>query len=226
MTRSSAKRRLAPAGRGTGSTQKSQKGGPEGPPFLLSSCEMTKAFLTPAWAASKMLLSRTNGCGGGHTMGDKAPYLVSLILGVLGWLVSHMVDRIIEAPTLEYHIQKETAADRSMLSVELHNITREKSFEGLKATIYFPNATSIYSPHLTAAEPAFNGKAPPTVSGSTATFTLPKMMPGAQLNFSAVARAKAPPSCAFGRTVNLLSACKKEGSKQYLRGMSLGYLVS
>lgn len=120
-------------------------------------------------------------------MNDKAPYVVSLILGVLGWLVGHMVDRIIAAPTLEYHVEETESGGRRGLDIELTNITRDKSFDSLRARIVIPNATRYSTPTLVSAEPAFEGTTAPETKEDTTNFILPRMMPGAEIDFGVAA---------------------------------------
>lgn len=126
-------------------------------------------------------------------MNDKAPYVVSLILGVLGWLVGHMVDRIIEAPTLEYHVEEKDSDGRRGLDVELTNITRDKSFDSLRARIVIPDATRYERPTLVSAEPAFEGTTAPETLQDTTNFILPRMMPGAEISLGVAAASTGEP---------------------------------
>lgn len=126
-------------------------------------------------------------------MNDKAPYVVSLILGVLGWLVGHMVDRIVAAPTLEYHVEETDSDGRRSMAVELTNITRDKSFDSLRARIVIPDAKQYEPPTLVSAEPAFEGTTAPETKADTTNFILPRMMPGAEINFGIAAASAGEP---------------------------------
>ena len=133
-------------------------------------------------------------------MSDKAPYVVTFILGVLGWLVSHMVDRIVETPTLEYHVEEIDDGGRRGMIVELINVTRNKSFAGLEARIVFEDARQYGKATLTTAQPAFEGTTPPTTVGGTTTFTLPPMLPGSEAAFGVSAISMRKPSLRISST--------------------------
>lgn len=126
-------------------------------------------------------------------MSDKAPYVVSLIFGVLGWLVGHMVDRIVDAPTLEYRLEKADTGARRGLSVKLVNVTREKSFDKLQARIVIPDAKNYERATLESVEPAFEGTTAPQTSGDTTNFALPLMMPGTAITFGVFAASGGEP---------------------------------
>jgi hypothetical protein len=125
-------------------------------------------------------------------VGEKAPWLVTLILGVLGWLLSHTVDRIISSPTVEYDIRQYQGGDRRGVIVHLRNITRDKSFDHVQATVTFPDGKN-FKWGMVAAAPASEGDEPPVHQGATVSFAMPLLMPGTKVGFAASATGTAEP---------------------------------
>jgi hypothetical protein len=59
---------------------------------------------------------------------EKFPYLLTLLVGLIGWGLTHIVDRLIGSPIIEYSISKDQNQDTLQLAYEIHNINRSKKF--------------------------------------------------------------------------------------------------
>ena len=96
---------------------------------------------------------------------DKAPYFVTLALALLGWSANHVVNRIIDAPTLEYQIQEATVesdgAGKShrVQRITLTNLTRKQTFDDLSVILVSRRGSPLASEHLQLKPipPAFEG---------------------------------------------------------------------
>jgi hypothetical protein len=106
---------------------------------------------------------------------EKAPYVVTVILAVLGWSVTHVVDRVTGNPILEYRVESESAGREA---VTIQNVTRDHTFRNLTLVFTADIAGSITSVSVIPFEPAFEGDEPWLIHGRTAQFTFPQLQPG------------------------------------------------
>lgn len=60
---------------------------------------------------------------------DKAPFILAILLALIGWSMTHIVDRSLEDPIIEYSIKKKEVIENQMnLTYTLQNISRNKMF--------------------------------------------------------------------------------------------------
>lgn len=84
----------------------------------------------------------------------KFPYLVTILFLSIGWGLTHIVDRILQSPIIEYKLTvKECSKDWKILSYLITNISRDKSFQGLKFSLVLEDSKkgrflSIIGPKL------------------------------------------------------------------------------
>ena len=125
---------------------------------------------------------------------DKAPYFVTLALALFGWSSNQVVNRIVDAPTLEYHIPdtlETLVSDGKTYHVQritLTNLTRKKTFEDLSVILVSRKGSPLEAKllRLRPVAPAFEGDESWAEEGGRATFTIPKLQPGGSVQvFSA-----------------------------------------
>ncbi len=104
--------------------------------------------------------------------GEKAPFLVTLIFGILAWGVTHIVDRVTAAPTIEYREAlsplRGPAAEVRKIEVRLHNLSSNDTYYNTtfilsrrtgSATRFLTNLEDKqHTPDVVAEEPAWFGE--------------------------------------------------------------------
>ncbi|MEP9360813.1 hypothetical protein [Sphingomonas sp. KR3-1] len=126
-------------------------------------------------------------------MGDKQPYIVTVIVGVLTWLVTHIVASVVEAPTLEYSMRTASQGQVQVVTLDLSNVTRAKRFDGISVMITVPGGP-MERARIQPVEPAAEGDNAPDAAGQTASFTIPHLLPGETYRLTAESRSSATPA--------------------------------
>lgn len=64
---------------------------------------------------------------------EKFPYLLTILFALIGWSLTHSVDRLINSPIIEYKLKKECSGNgRKLVSYEITNISRDRLFENIE----------------------------------------------------------------------------------------------
>lgn len=64
---------------------------------------------------------------------EKFPYLLTILFALIGWGLTHSVDRLINSPIIEYKLKKEFSENGGKtVSYEITNISRDRLFENLE----------------------------------------------------------------------------------------------
>jgi hypothetical protein len=132
---------------------------------------------------------------------DKAPYFVTLALALFGWSANHVVNRITDAPTLEYRIEEpkeEKSTSGQPLwtqNITLTNLTRKQTFENLSVMLIARKGSTLASDQLKLrpVPPAFEGDDSWESEGGRATFTVPKLHPGSSVQVVSAYTGDKPP---------------------------------
>jgi hypothetical protein len=119
---------------------------------------------------------------------DKAPWIITLALAIIGWASNSIIERVTGAPTLEYTIDAPVPAgasapkDARILRVHLTNLTRATTFKDFAVVFMSPPGTTIVGEltEIHPLPPAFEGNEPWRHRGGMATYVVPKMLPGWQ----------------------------------------------
>jgi hypothetical protein len=109
---------------------------------------------------------------------DNTPFIVTLVIGVLGWTLSHIADRIEQSPAIKYSLTQETVGPNSWVNLDIKNITENKKFKNLTIVLAAPDKSSFKDAQIVPRPPAFEGDAPWRLAGRTAQFTIPAIQPG------------------------------------------------
>jgi hypothetical protein len=118
-------------------------------------------------------------------VGERLVLLITAAIGALGWVFTHVVDRVTESPTVEYKITEGSLGKDKLLEVRLVNVTRSTSFSTVRLLMTVPNGGLIKDVKVTPVEPAFEGDVEPHVYGRSADVTLERFMPGARFDIRA-----------------------------------------
>jgi hypothetical protein len=123
-------------------------------------------------------------------LNDKLPWFFSLILAVIGWTITHIVDRVNETPALEYKISNEISSNFNNVEIEITNITRSTAFQNIIIVLQDVGDIRNYCgyeakkideefcPKITPVQPAEDGKEAPSVDERSVSFNIPRIMPG------------------------------------------------
>jgi hypothetical protein len=125
-------------------------------------------------------------------MQDRLGLLTTIVLGALGWLLTHYVDRLTASPTLEYSISSHEVGARYRYLFRLRNVNRLRSYGPLKLTFQAPGG-GIVGYSLAPVEPSSEGDDFPRVGPDSAEFTIPKLLPNGAIKVTLVTRDSARP---------------------------------
>src|SRR5579862_4471686 len=106
------------------------------------------------------------------------PIIVTLAIGVLGWTLTHIVDRIEGSPALKYSTEHQVSGANSTISLTIKNITDDKTFRKLTIVLAAPPQSTFKDARILPIEPAFEGDEPWQLAGRAAKFTIPAIQPG------------------------------------------------
>lgn len=74
---------------------------------------------------------------------DKIPYLLTVLFLLLGWSVSHIADRLLSAPIVEYHYDEAIKGDVKTVEYTINNISYDKLYKNLRFSILSTPDTCI-----------------------------------------------------------------------------------
>jgi hypothetical protein len=111
-------------------------------------------------------------------MQDRLGLLTTIVIGALGWLITHYVDRLTEAPTVEYSISSKSEGKGGNYRhvFRFRNVNRLKAYGPLKLTFQAPDSP-IRAYALRPVEPGSEGEEFQRISSDAAEFNIPKLMP-------------------------------------------------
>jgi hypothetical protein len=125
---------------------------------------------------------------------DKAPYIVTIVIGALAWALTHMADRLLSTPMVKYTIQEISSSSGKTVFLTFKNITRDRTFKGLQIVLTASSDGVITAGAVIPVQPASEGAQPYQVAGRTFDFTFSEFQPGWQIEISADYTGSAVPS--------------------------------
>lgn len=96
----------------------------------------------------------------------KIPFLITLILAIIGWAVTHLVDRISSAPTIEFRTSTRAYTGNNIFIVQLTNLSSDHAFRNLLLQLQAPSGGKVTGLHILPVQPAFEGDDPTHVAQS------------------------------------------------------------
>lgn len=105
-------------------------------------------------------------------LGERLPYVVTLLFAAVGWGVTHTVDRVLKSPVVEYQTKVLAGAKQSSLVVTLRNLSHERVYEDVSITFLLrgKEAGQFISARKTAVPPAWEGDVEPMVTAQSVQF--------------------------------------------------------
>lgn len=116
-------------------------------------------------------------------MPERAAFILTACLAVLGWLVSHYVARAIASPTVEFSISEASDGNLPVFVYRLTNLSRTESFGPIEVHFLPKPASPIHSFDIKPVEPASEGVNPVVRDESQARYALPRLLPGSEVEF-------------------------------------------
>ncbi|HMH33626.1 MAG TPA: hypothetical protein VK543_11375 [Puia sp.] len=120
---------------------------------------------------------------------ESFPYTIVLILGVISWCITHMVDRLTSSPAIKCSISREQFNNARITTYSLKNITRDKKFENLD--MFFDGTKdTILAQQITYLPPMKKDPAADVFEqeGKYAIYHLTEFQPGCLLNITITTR--------------------------------------
>jgi hypothetical protein len=115
---------------------------------------------------------------------DKAPYIVTILMAALTWALTHVADRLLATPMLQYEVQDLSSQGRQTQYLTFKNITRDKTFRGVHLVLTAPADGLFTQGAVIPVQPASEGDKPYQLVGRTFEFTFPELQPGWKVEIS------------------------------------------
>jgi hypothetical protein len=117
-------------------------------------------------------------------MWERLSYFITAVAAVLGWLITHYVDRVTQTPTVEYTISQGSSGAHSRATYRLTNVNRTQAFGPIEVRFIAAEGSPIRSKLVVRpTEPASEGRNPGKTSPGSAAFDLPMIYPGQTFTF-------------------------------------------
>lgn len=123
----------------------------------------------------------------GKFLVDKAPYIVTILFGSLGWGLTHATDRVLNSPMIEYAIEPGSEASERNIRVTLENISHTEAFRSLEFALLAPSGATFKdgSAITVPTQPAWEGEIAARAETRSAIFPVSQLHPGWRLELRA-----------------------------------------
>jgi hypothetical protein len=139
---------------------------------------------------------------------DKAPYVVTILMAALTWSLTHVADRLLATPMLQYEVQDLSSQGRQTQYLTFKNITRDKTFRGVRLVMTAPADGLFTQGAVIPVQPASEGDRPYQMVGRTFEFTFPELQPGWKVEISVDYTGSAPPTIRLSSSEQTIYAVK------------------
>ncbi|HEX8124485.1 MAG TPA: hypothetical protein VF548_02785 [Allosphingosinicella sp.] len=127
-------------------------------------------------------------------MWERVSYFITAVAAVLGWLITHYVDRVTDTPTIEYTIDEKTTSSGLEVVYRVTNVNRTHAYGPIKVSFLAADASPISSKlKVRSVEPADEGSEPTITYPDSAQYTVAKMMPGSRVRLDLAVRGATRP---------------------------------
>ena len=128
----------------------------------------------------------------GLSLGSKdAPYLVTILVACLGWSITHLAGRVLDAPTVEYRTNTSSAKGPYVFTVHVTNLSK-KAFFKLEFEIQAPDIAPCETP-LALAPPAWSTGRAPVKGTNGVVYFLDQLQPGWEVEICSVHKSNITP---------------------------------
>lgn len=116
-------------------------------------------------------------------MGDRLPYIVTMLFAAMGWGVTHSVDRLLSSPVVQFETETKTAGNKTSFVVTLRNLSHDRLYKNLRLIFLLPSKDGgeFLTAQTIAKPPAWDGDRPPTVTAKSVQFDLPALHPSSEV---------------------------------------------
>ena len=63
---------------------------------------------------------------------EKIPYLLTMLFALIGWTLTHIADRLLQSPIIEYRVEEQQDNNDRTVSLTLTNISKDKLFKDVQ----------------------------------------------------------------------------------------------
>lgn len=112
-------------------------------------------------------------------LGERLPYVVTLLFAAIGWGVTHTVDRVLKSPIVEYRTQTRSVDAHQVYTVRLRNLSREAVYENVNFVFLLSSSRDgvFVDADIVAVPPAWEGDKPPLRQKHSVQFPIPALYP-------------------------------------------------
>jgi hypothetical protein len=122
----------------------------------------------------------------------EVPFLVTLLVGIAGWAITHAVTRTLSAPTLEYHVVSTPAPNQTTTTIVKVTNLSDDAFFGLTFEIQGSGAQPCADP-ISSTPPAMPSTKPPKAANDAVSFTIDQLQPGWDISMCARLKGRTKP---------------------------------
>jgi hypothetical protein len=159
-------------------------------------------------------------------MADGAPFYVTALVAALAWTFTHGSDRITQTPFLLYSVQNITLDGKTSTHIDLHNITRDKTFKNVNIVVTAATTDTVLSGSIIPYQPAYEGDKPWRIAGRTFEFTFPAIEPAWQFEINVLHKTDAPVAIRLSTTGDQYFYATQPSTETYLVEHELGITLA
>jgi hypothetical protein len=135
--------------------------------------------------------------GGGLMLKESSPYVVTVVIGILAWLFTHISDSLLNTPMIEYSRSISSRNTDKFIAIVITNVTRTITFNSLTIRVTTPEASKVTRMQIIPIEPAYEGDVQPTIKDHLAEFAFGKIHPGFSYNIRVSYEGSSEPNIRF-----------------------------
>lgn len=143
----------------------------------------------------------------------EVPFLVTLFAACAGWAINHVVDRVLDSPTIVYKTDIVAASNGKIVKVTMTNLSKQ-AFFGLKFEIQAPGIRICDTPPKYE-PPAWPSNKPPAQGTDGVAFIIDQLHPSWEMSMCAKLNGDKTPVFLLRETGS--SSSQGESSKQAVR---------
>jgi len=114
----------------------------------------------------------------------EVPYLITILVAIAGWSITHVADRVLKAPVVEYSTKIDTTTDPRTIRVTILNLSN-KAFFNLRFELQGKTVKACNIP-MGFEPPAWASNLPPDEGTDGVSFTISQLQPNWRLTMCGV----------------------------------------
>jgi hypothetical protein len=113
---------------------------------------------------------------GVSVLNKEVPYLVTVLVAILAWSITHIADRVVTSPTVEFSLRAEKSSSGQTIKVTLRNLS-DRSFVNLRFELQGNNIRPCSRP-MVFEPPAWASSSGPEQGTDAVAFQVSQLQPG------------------------------------------------